>query len=575
MPDNSQTNIPNPVMAPAAGAVSAAPTASVTPATAVPSASAAPAAGVADTPVAATAVAPSAPVASAAPAAPVAPAPEPAPVVDEIPTAPAVDDLPTAPAEDQEAKVKLLTEVAEKISEAHNILVALSSDPSVDDLAAAIGLSLYLDRLGKRATAIYSGATPNALEFLKPEQTLEPTTDTLQDFVIALDKEKADHLRYKLDGDFVKIYITPYKARIAEEDLEFSYGDYNVDLVLALDVASGADLDSALREHGRIMHDATIINITTAHPGKFGEIEWSDPRASSVSEMIADLLYGVSSKIEINAEEATAFLTGIIAATDRFSSPSTTPVTLQIASSLMTSGADQQLITQNISEDGDKIFTLTNSGLRVGRKEDDATSLEVEHDEDAGAAPEASSGSGVVVPTSSAMDTGGATGAGATSGTNVTNVANVTEPELPDLKEAVESLTSAAAAGSLEAPAASDLGTPAPAGVTVSPSLPSVSDGARADAEALMGPKPEKIVAPSPDFMADVAQPESTDRYSKMLTEALAEGANPAASFAPPVAVNPEINGVPEINYMPLPSDQVLPPPPAPPIDMNSPLPTM
>ena len=53
--------------------------------------------------------------------------------------------------------------------------------------------------------------------------------------------------------------------------------------------------------------------------------------------------------------------------------------------------------------------------------------------------------------------------------------------------------------------------------------------------------------------------------------EAAAPMDNPAASFAPSVPSNPEINGVPSINYMPMPGDEVLPPPPAPPIDMSSP----
>lgn len=95
--------------------------------------------------------------------------------------------------------INVLVQVAEKISAAQNVLVALSSDPSVDEMAAAIGLTLFLDKLGKRATAIYSGVTPNALEFLKPEKTFESSADALQDFVVALNKEKADHVRYKLD----------------------------------------------------------------------------------------------------------------------------------------------------------------------------------------------------------------------------------------------------------------------------------------------------------------------------------------------------------------------------------------
>ena len=97
--------------------------------------------------------------------------------------------------------------VLSKINDAENVLIALSDNPSVDEMASAIGLTMVLDSVGKHATAIYSGKTPNVLEFLKPQETFEVNTDSLQDFIIALNKEKADHLRYKVDGDFVKVYI--------------------------------------------------------------------------------------------------------------------------------------------------------------------------------------------------------------------------------------------------------------------------------------------------------------------------------------------------------------------------------
>ena len=310
-----------------------------------------------------------------------APVDEPAaaPAMSSVIVDPMASPVPTEDAEQAEPVVSIYTEVATKIAESKNILIALSADPSVDEMSAAIGLSLFLDRLGKRATAIYSGMTPNALEFLKPEETFETTADALQDFVIALNKEKADHLRYKLDGDYVKVFITPYKTRIAEEDLEFSYGDFNVDLVLALDVANGIDLDSALREHGRIMHDAVIINITTGKPGKFGEIEWSDTKASSVSEMIATLLYNFGGKVKIEKEEATAFLTGIVAATNRFSTAGTRPETMRLASRLMESGANQQLVAKNITPDVDNEL-LSMPGNRNAKPEDeDPTKLNIEH----------------------------------------------------------------------------------------------------------------------------------------------------------------------------------------------------
>ena len=239
--------------------------------------------------------------------------------------------------------------IAEKIKSSNNILVALSRDPSVDEISAAIGLTMILNKLGKHVTAIYSGETPNTLEFLKPEQTFEKNTNSLQDFIIALHKDKADHLRYKIEGDYVKVYITPYKTTISQTDFEFSQGDFNVDLVISIDVENAESLDGALSEYGRIMHDATAVNITTNQAGRFAELEWSDPSESSVCEMIV-ILSGYLEQTEFDQPTATALLTGIVSATDRFSNARTTSETMQVSSRLMQAGADQQLISSNIMQ---------------------------------------------------------------------------------------------------------------------------------------------------------------------------------------------------------------------------------
>ncbi len=242
----------------------------------------------------------------------------------------------------------IVNNVTERIKDADNILVTLSRDPSVDEMAAAIGLTLMLDQMGKHATAIYSGKTPNALEFLEPKKTFETNTNSLQDFIIALNKDKADHLRYKIEDDFVKVYITPYRTTIEESDLQFSHGDINVDLVISLNVKDNDDLDAALARHGRIMHDASAINISNDTPGKLGGIEWDNPGASSVSEMIVDVIEKLGESM--TEEVATALLTGVIAATERFSNQKTTPEAMEISAKLMEAGANQQLIAVNIEK---------------------------------------------------------------------------------------------------------------------------------------------------------------------------------------------------------------------------------
>jgi len=255
-----------------------------------------------------------------------------------------------ADAQPKDEKAKII----EKIKNSSNILVALNNNPSVDELSSALAITLLINKMDKHATAIVSGDIPNALQFLEPDKTFEKNVDSLRDFIIALNKDKADHLRYKIDGDFVKVFITPYRTTITEKDLEFSQGDYNVDLVVALNVKDADDLDKALSAHGRILHDADVVDITTDDSGKLGSSNWHGSGVSSLSEMITVLSSGLrdpkSRDTLIDKAIATALLTGIVAATDRFSNPSTTPNSLAIASKLMTHGADQQLIATNLEK---------------------------------------------------------------------------------------------------------------------------------------------------------------------------------------------------------------------------------
>ncbi len=243
-------------------------------------------------------------------------------------------------------------QIVEKIKTNSNILVTVSTNPSVDELSAALGLTLLLNKMNKHATAVFSGAIPPAITFLDPQKTFENTVDSLRDFIIALDKEKADHLRYKVDGDVVKIFITPYRTTISGDDLDFSQGDYNVELVLALGVKSSDSLDAALEAHGRILHDATVATISIgSEKSELGSVEWREQNASSLSEMLVTLSDALKSdKALLDEQIATAFLTGIVAATDRFSNNRTSSRVMTTAAQLMAAGANQQLIASKLEE---------------------------------------------------------------------------------------------------------------------------------------------------------------------------------------------------------------------------------
>lgn len=241
-------------------------------------------------------------------------------------------------------------QVVERIKSTTNILVTVSRNPSVDELSAALGLTLMLNKLDKHATAVFSGAVPPAIDFLEPGKTFENTTDSLRDFIIALDKEKADRLRYKVEEDVVRIFITPYKTTITDKDLNFSQGDFNVELIIALGVEKRDDIDAAVTAHGRILHDATVVTINaSAQQGSIGSIDWSDAGASSLCEMLMSLSEALQSGI-LDQQMSTALLTGIVAATDRFRNEHTSPKVMTMAAQLMAAGANQQLIASKLEE---------------------------------------------------------------------------------------------------------------------------------------------------------------------------------------------------------------------------------
>ena len=241
------------------------------------------------------------------------------------------------------------TQLVDRLKTANSVLVTVSRDPSVDQLAACIGLTLLVHKLDKHGSAVFSGNVPSTIEFLKPEDTLEKSPDSLRDFIIALDKNKADKLRYKVEDQMVKIFITPYRTSLSQDDFEFSQGDFNIELVVAIGVQNQEDLDQAIISHGRILHDATVACINTDQPTDLGNISWKEPTASSLCELVADLAIALGDNL-LDEQISTALLTGIVAETNRFSNEKTSPQTMSVSAKLMSSGANQQLVATNLAE---------------------------------------------------------------------------------------------------------------------------------------------------------------------------------------------------------------------------------
>ena len=249
----------------------------------------------------------------------------------------------------------------EQIKQSENILIALSANPTIDELTSALGLTLILNKTNEHVTTIFSGEIPSVLNFLEPNKFFDKTVDGLRDFIIALNPTKADRIRTKVVDGMVRVSITPSKGAVTVKDLEFSQGDYNVDLVIALGVQNQADLDKALEAHGRILHSAFVASIGVGSAmTELGNLNWQEPALQSYAQIVADLSLSLDPKLDENGQPvdtvlidssvATALMTGLVAITERFSNNLTTPEIMSLAAVLMGQGANQQLIAKELDE---------------------------------------------------------------------------------------------------------------------------------------------------------------------------------------------------------------------------------
>ncbi len=190
--------------------------------------------------------------------------------------------------------------VEKELSKAKNVLVTSHQDPDGDSLGSQLALIAYLKKKKKKILALNQGGIPGKYKFLDPEGVIREAGEPLPDFA----------------PDLAFVVECPSLGRIGCVE--------------------------------KLLRPETVIVNIDHHPSnqKFGKINWLDPKAAAVGEMIYDFLNAV--RLKITPPVAQAIYTAILTDTGRFRYPSTTPRTLEISARLLRQGADPQKITEEV-----------------------------------------------------------------------------------------------------------------------------------------------------------------------------------------------------------------------------------
>ena len=217
--------------------------------------------------------------------------------------------------------------IRESLATAQSIFIALPKNPNYDRVAASLALFLSLKKAGRKVSI----ASPQEMtvEFsslvgvdkikTKSEgRNLKISFDYLEDSI--------EKVSYNIEGGKFNLVIQPKDGfpPLSSDEVEYSYGEGQADLVLTIGVRSIEDLGFLYKDNRGLFDRAKVIDINIEEEASLSE---------KITRLIADL------RLPTDVDIASNLLGGIERATGNFSSPKTNAGTFEAAAFCLRLGA--------------------------------------------------------------------------------------------------------------------------------------------------------------------------------------------------------------------------------------------
>lgn len=230
-----------------------------------------------------------------------------------------------------------------------DIGVVVGQNPSLDEMAAGLGMYLSLKLMAKNASIACPSDPIVALSSLVGINQVQKSLSAGGeggDLTVTFPYQEGEieKVSYTLDNGKLNIVV-----KAGEKGLSFSQSDVQFirsgsgkapSLVFFVGVPRLSDVASVVQP---VPGQTMVVNIDNkAENEKYGDVVVVDPKWSSVSEQIADFVTLLEPQIELDVDTAQNLLSGIDFATSDFTSPRTSYLAFEVAGILMKKGATRQ-----------------------------------------------------------------------------------------------------------------------------------------------------------------------------------------------------------------------------------------
>lgn len=233
--------------------------------------------------------------------------------------------------------------ISEVIEQYQAGIILLQANPTVDAIAAATALYLALSKQGKNISLACSNPPQsNLVAADKINTSLIAGGDNL---VISFPYTEGsiDKVDYNIQGNFFNLIIVPRSGypKLQPDKVNYTYTGAKIDYIITIDAPNLNSLGQIYTENQQEFQGKNIINIDRhLINNSYGTVNFINKTSSSTSELVFQLIRDM--RIEIDKDMATNLYTGLLAATNNFTSYSVNPSTFEIASELMRLGAQKK-----------------------------------------------------------------------------------------------------------------------------------------------------------------------------------------------------------------------------------------
>lgn len=239
-----------------------------------------------------------------------------------------------------------LQQTTSLLEQSRAVLITTRTDAPVGSLASMFALGLILERAGKTVTIVTESKPPRHLQLPGSSRCL--TSLPREGTVITVDTSEIPVTNIRTDAQSGVLRLLLETPRtLPREAIHIQSGPSHFDVIIVVDAPDLISLGAVFSDHTALWYSTPVVVCDRSPQNEqFGQINMIDLNAASTIEIIDRI--GQALNVPLTPDIQHLYLTAIIADTDRFMEPHTSPRAFSLAATIVDAGIDHIAIMRDL-----------------------------------------------------------------------------------------------------------------------------------------------------------------------------------------------------------------------------------